>query len=121
MNCPQCESTQIIKYGLTHHGKPRFRCQECGRQCKNSTTKLIGVRSFVAIASKCPAFIRGFGMGRGRCKISSGKVRAGLTVIEFQQELGKRGLGIDRYRHSTYFPSSFLISSDDSEAPFVFP
>ncbi|NJL90459.1 MAG: IS1 family transposase, partial [Coleofasciculaceae cyanobacterium SM2_1_6] len=32
MNCPQCNSTQIIKYGLTHYGKPRFRCQECGRQ-----------------------------------------------------------------------------------------
>ncbi|NJL92002.1 MAG: IS1 family transposase, partial [Coleofasciculaceae cyanobacterium SM2_1_6] len=28
MNCPQCNSTQIIKYGLTHYGKPRFRCQE---------------------------------------------------------------------------------------------
>ncbi|MEG4065448.1 IS1 family transposase [Microcoleus sp. SVA1_A1] len=32
MNCPKCESTQIIKYGLTHYGKPRFRCQKCGRQ-----------------------------------------------------------------------------------------
>jgi transposase-like protein len=32
MNCPKCQSTQIIKYGHTHYGKPRFRCQECGRQ-----------------------------------------------------------------------------------------
>ena len=32
MNCPKCDSTQIIKYGLTHYGKPRFRCQKCGRQ-----------------------------------------------------------------------------------------
>lgn len=32
MNCPKCESTQIIKYGHTHYGKPRFRCQDCGRQ-----------------------------------------------------------------------------------------
>ena len=32
MNCPKCDSTQIIKYGLTHYGKPRFRCRDCGRQ-----------------------------------------------------------------------------------------
>jgi insertion element IS1 protein InsB len=32
MNCPKCQSTQIIKYGHTHYGKPRFRCLECGRQ-----------------------------------------------------------------------------------------
>lgn len=51
--------------------------------------------------NKYPAFIRGFGMGRGRGKISSGKVRAGLTVTEFQQELGKRGSGINGDRHST--------------------
>ncbi|MEP1060480.1 hypothetical protein NDI38_18775 [Stenomitos frigidus AS-A4] len=31
-NCPKCQSTQIIKYGQTHYGKPRFRCQGCGRQ-----------------------------------------------------------------------------------------
>ena len=32
MNCPKCQSSQIIKYGHTHYGKPRFRCQDCGRQ-----------------------------------------------------------------------------------------
>lgn len=32
MNCPKCQSPQIIKYGHTHYGKPRFRCQDCGRQ-----------------------------------------------------------------------------------------
>lgn len=32
MNCPKCQSAQIIKYGSTYYGKPRFRCQECGRQ-----------------------------------------------------------------------------------------
>lgn len=32
MNCPKCQSAQIIKYGHTHYGKPRFRCQGCGRQ-----------------------------------------------------------------------------------------
>lgn len=32
MNCPKCQSAQIIKYGHTHYGKPRFRCQDCSRQ-----------------------------------------------------------------------------------------
>jgi len=36
MNCPKCQSSQIIKYGHkyghTHYGKPRYRCQDCGRQ-----------------------------------------------------------------------------------------
>ena len=32
MNCPKCQSVQIIKYGHTHYGKPRFRCQDCSRQ-----------------------------------------------------------------------------------------
>ena len=42
MNCPKCQSTQIIKYGQTHYGKPRFRCQDCGRQfVKNATRQPI--------------------------------------------------------------------------------
>jgi transposase-like protein len=32
MNCPKGQSAQIIKYGHTHYGKPRFRCQDCSRQ-----------------------------------------------------------------------------------------
>ncbi len=32
INCPECESVQIIKYGYTHYGKPRFHCQNCRRQ-----------------------------------------------------------------------------------------
>ncbi|NJN86630.1 MAG: hypothetical protein HC881_10360 [Leptolyngbyaceae cyanobacterium SL_7_1] len=28
---PKCQSSQIIKYGRTHYGNPRFRCQTCGR------------------------------------------------------------------------------------------
>ncbi len=39
MNCPKCESTQIIKYGHTHYGKPRFRCQNCGRQFVEDATR----------------------------------------------------------------------------------
>ena len=32
MNCPKCQSTQIMKYAHTHYGKARFLCQDCGRQ-----------------------------------------------------------------------------------------
>ncbi|NEP88290.1 MAG: IS1 family transposase [Okeania sp. SIO2C2] len=32
INCPECQSTKIIKYGHTHDGKPRFRCTHFGRQ-----------------------------------------------------------------------------------------
>lgn len=39
MNCPKCQSSQIIKYGHTHYGKPRFRCQDCGRQFVEGATR----------------------------------------------------------------------------------
>ncbi len=39
MNCPKCQSPQIIKYGHTHYGKPRFRCQACGRQFVEGATR----------------------------------------------------------------------------------
>lgn len=39
MNCPKCQSTQIIKYGHTHYGKPRFRCLACGRQFVENATR----------------------------------------------------------------------------------
>ena len=39
MNCPKCQSPQIIKYGHTHYGKPRFRCQDCGRQFVEGATR----------------------------------------------------------------------------------
>jgi transposase-like protein len=39
MNCPKCQSTKIIKYGHTHYGKPRFRCQDCGRQFVENPTR----------------------------------------------------------------------------------
>jgi transposase-like protein len=32
MQCPKCNSAQIVKYGRTHYGKQRFRCQDCKRQ-----------------------------------------------------------------------------------------
>ena len=39
MNCPKCQSTQIIKYGHSHYGKQRFRCQACGRQFVEDATR----------------------------------------------------------------------------------
>lgn len=39
MNCLKCQSPQIIKYGHTHYGKPRFRCQNCGRQFVEGATR----------------------------------------------------------------------------------
>lgn len=39
MNCPKCESEEMIKYGKTHYGKPRFRCQDCGRQFVENPTR----------------------------------------------------------------------------------
>ena len=39
MNCPKCESEEIIKYGKTHYGKPRYKCQDCGRQFVENPTR----------------------------------------------------------------------------------
>jgi insertion element IS1 protein InsB len=32
MYCPNCQSSQSIKYGRIHSGKQRYRCNDCGRQ-----------------------------------------------------------------------------------------
>lgn len=39
MNCPKCQSAQVIKYGRTHYGKQRFFCQDCGRQFVEKPTR----------------------------------------------------------------------------------
>ena len=39
MTCPKCESEEIIKYGKTHYGKPRYKCQNCGRQFVETPTR----------------------------------------------------------------------------------
>ena len=39
MNCPKCQSAQIIKYGHTHYGKQRYLCQGCGRQFVKNPTR----------------------------------------------------------------------------------
>ena len=32
MNCPRCESKQIVKNGRIHNGKAKYKCKPCGRQ-----------------------------------------------------------------------------------------
>ena len=32
MNCPACDSTNIIKNGTIHNGKKKYQCKNCGRQ-----------------------------------------------------------------------------------------
>lgn len=39
VNCPDCNSTQIVKYGKTHNGKQRYRCHQCHRQFVLNPTK----------------------------------------------------------------------------------
>ncbi len=37
--CPRCQSTQIIKNGRIHSGKPKFACTACGRQFVDHPSK----------------------------------------------------------------------------------
>ncbi len=32
MNCPKCESNNIVKNGSIHNGKQKYKCDRCGRQ-----------------------------------------------------------------------------------------
>jgi len=41
MNCPKCNSQDIIKNGSIHNGKPKFMCNDCGRQFVENPTKKI--------------------------------------------------------------------------------
>jgi insertion element IS1 protein InsB len=42
MHCPNCESSQIIKYGRIRTGKQRYRCHDCGWQfVENSSYRFI--------------------------------------------------------------------------------
>jgi transposase-like protein len=42
MECPVCNSTNIIKNGSVHNGKQKYRCKDCGRQLiENPTNKRI--------------------------------------------------------------------------------
>ena len=42
MNCPKCNSKNIVKNGSIHNGKKKFKCKDCGRQfVKNPKNKII--------------------------------------------------------------------------------
>lgn len=41
MNCPECDSQNIIKNGSIHNGKPKCLCKACGRQFVENPTKKI--------------------------------------------------------------------------------
>ena len=32
MQCPRCQSEQIVKNGTAHNGKPKYVCKDCQRQ-----------------------------------------------------------------------------------------
>ena len=32
MQCPRCQGTQVVKNGSIHNGKPKWKCNVCGRQ-----------------------------------------------------------------------------------------
>ncbi len=32
MICPKCHSSNVVKNGTIHNGKPKFSCKDCGRQ-----------------------------------------------------------------------------------------
>jgi IS1 family transposase/transposase-like protein len=41
-DCPDCGSNHIVKNGIIHNNKPKYKCQSCGRQfVENSTKKVI--------------------------------------------------------------------------------
>lgn len=37
--CSRCQSTDTVKYGHTHYGKQRFKCQNCDRQFVQSPSR----------------------------------------------------------------------------------
>ena len=41
MHCPKCNSQNTIKNGSIHNGKPKFMCNNCGRQFVENPTKKV--------------------------------------------------------------------------------
>jgi transposase-like protein len=41
INCPRCNSENIIKNGSIHNGKPKFMCTDCQRQFIENPTNLV--------------------------------------------------------------------------------
>jgi insertion element IS1 protein InsB len=41
-DCPRCRSNHIVKNGRIHNKKPKYKCQNCGRQfVGNPNNKII--------------------------------------------------------------------------------
>ena len=41
-NCPNCDSTNVVKNGMIHNGKQNHKCNDCGRQfVKDPQNKII--------------------------------------------------------------------------------
>lgn len=50
LNCPQCNSENIIKNGSIHNGKPKFMCRDCQRQfVENPKKKIIDDETWVLV------------------------------------------------------------------------
>jgi transposase-like protein len=42
LTCPNCHSSNFVKYGKIHNGKQRYRCHDCHRQfVPESTQKVV--------------------------------------------------------------------------------
>ncbi|NJL99981.1 MAG: IS1 family transposase [Synechococcaceae cyanobacterium SM2_3_2] len=39
VTCPECNSSNVVKYGKIHNGKQRYRCHGCHRQFVSTATK----------------------------------------------------------------------------------
>jgi len=39
MNCPRCSSQNVVKNGSIHNGKPKSKCNDCGKQFVINPTK----------------------------------------------------------------------------------
>ena len=40
-DCPDCGSNHIVKNGIIHNKKPKYKCQSCGRQFVENPTKKV--------------------------------------------------------------------------------
>ena len=50
MNCPTCNSTQIVKNGSIHNGKQKYKCNDCERQfVENPEKKIISIETIKLI------------------------------------------------------------------------
>jgi transposase-like protein len=40
INCPSCQSQNIVKNGSIHNKKPKHKCKDCGRQFVKNSSKI---------------------------------------------------------------------------------